>query len=43
MAGWANRINQRQQGIVIAIRGDAHHIEEIARGFPLGPQTLFGP
>ena len=43
MAGWANRINQRQQGIVIAIRGDAHHIEEIARRFPLGPQTLFGP
>ena len=43
MAGRTDWVNQHQQGIVVAIRRNAHHVEKVAGGFPFGPQTLFGP
>ena len=42
MAGRPDRVHQHQQRIVVTVRRDAHHIEDIARGFTLGPQPLFG-
>lgn len=43
MAGWANRINQNEQSVVVAVRRNAHHIKEVTGGFSFGPQALFGP
>ncbi len=43
MAGRANRVNQYQQGVVVAVGRDAHHVQEVTGGFTLGPQALFGP
>ena len=42
VAGWADRIRQYQKRIVIAVRRNVDHIQEMARGFPFGPQALFG-
>ncbi len=42
VAGRPDRVHQHQQRIVVAVRCDAHHVEDIARGFALGPQPLFG-
>ena len=42
MAGRPDRVHQHQQRIVVTIRRDAHYVEDIARGFTLGPQPLFG-
>ncbi|MNI98228.1 hypothetical protein D3C73_1570390 [compost metagenome] len=42
MAGGPNRVHQHQQRVVIAIGRNADHIEEVAGGFALGPQALFG-
>lgn len=36
-----NGIHQHQQGIVVAVRRDADHVQEVAGGFTFGPQTLF--
>ncbi|MNP24801.1 hypothetical protein D3C76_1175810 [compost metagenome] len=40
MAGRSDWVHQYQQGIVIAVRGDADHVQKMAGGFALGPQTL---
>ena len=42
MAGWANRINQNEQSVVVAVWRNADHIQEVTRGFPFRPQALFG-
>ena len=41
MAGRADGVSQNQQSIVVAIRRNANHIQEMAGGFPFGPQALF--
>ena len=41
VTGRADGIRQHQQRIIVAIRRDAYHIQEMARGFAFGPQTLF--
>ena len=43
MAGRANRVNQHQQGVVVAVRRNAHHIQEVTGGLSFGPQALLGP
>jgi hypothetical protein len=43
VAGWTNGIHQYQQGIVITVRRNVHHIQKMARTFAFGPQTSFGP
>jgi hypothetical protein len=42
VAGRPDRVHQHQQRIVVTVRRDAHYVEDIARGFTLGPQSLFG-
>lgn len=42
VAGRSDRVYQHQQRIVVTVRRDAHYIEDMARGFTLGPQPLLG-
>lgn len=42
VAGRPDRVYQHQQRIVVTVRRDAHYIEDMARGFTLGPQPLLG-
>lgn len=42
VAGRADRVGQYQQRVVIAVRRDADHLEEVAGAFTLGPQALLG-
>lgn len=42
VAGRPDRVYQHQQRIVVTVRRDAHHVEDMARGFTLGPQPLLG-
>ena len=42
VAGRPNRVDQHQQGVVVAVRRNADHIQEVTRGFPFRPQTLLG-
>ncbi len=41
MAGRTDGVCQYQQGVVIAVRRNADHVQEVTRGFPFGPQALF--
>ena len=42
VASWPNRVDQYQQGVVVAVGRDADHVQEIAGGFTFGPQAFFG-
>ena len=41
MAGRTDGVCQYQQGVVIAVRRNADHVQEMTRGFAFGPQALF--
>ena len=42
MTGWSRRIHRYQKRILIAVHLYILQVQEIARGFALGPQPVFG-